>query len=152
MSLYELLHSIITRITPIEYGGTGAVTAESALTNLGVNDYVVEEGTSGIWHYVKYASGYVELHGFKTASVSLTVAWGYSFYGTAVPESAYPFELKEVYFSDATLRHNQGWHGYSYTQTSPSLTASQNIYPIGASKITTAFTAYVEYIVKGRWK
>lgn len=35
MSLYELLHSIITRITPIEYGGTGAITAENAAKNLG---------------------------------------------------------------------------------------------------------------------
>lgn len=48
---------------PIDSGGTGADTAEEALENLGVADYVVERGTSGIWTYEKWASGKSECWG-----------------------------------------------------------------------------------------
>ena len=42
---------------PVSEGGTGATTVEGILANLGIGDYIVERGTSGIWTYEKWASG-----------------------------------------------------------------------------------------------
>ena len=60
-------------------------------------DYVVEQGSQGIWHYRKWNSGYVELEGkkgvyqFDTLNVS-----GNIFYGDCGGYT-YPFALTEVY-------------------------------------------------------
>ena len=40
----------------IANGGTGATTAEQARINLGINGYIVEQGTTDGWDYIKYAS------------------------------------------------------------------------------------------------
>lgn len=42
---------------PVSEGGTGAATVEGILANLGIADYIVERGTSGIWTYEKWNSG-----------------------------------------------------------------------------------------------
>ena len=70
---------------PIDGGGTGASTKEEALANLGVIDYIVEQGTKDIshtdngsnltdfWTYRKWNSGLVECIGMtfhKTLNVS----------------------------------------------------------------------------------
>lgn len=44
----------------IANGGTGATTAAGAMANLGVADYIVEQGTSGIWTYEKWNSGTIK--------------------------------------------------------------------------------------------
>ena len=38
-------------------GGTGATTAEGVFNSLGIADYVVETGNTGIWYYRKWNSG-----------------------------------------------------------------------------------------------
>lgn len=45
---------------PIAQGGTGKTTAAEAIENLGAKDYVVSTGTSGIWTYEKYKSGWMK--------------------------------------------------------------------------------------------
>lgn len=57
-------------VTPIEHGGTGAITGYDALRNLGAVDYVVEQGVSGIWIYRKWNSGIAEC--WTNTSLSLT--------------------------------------------------------------------------------
>ena len=47
---------------PIESGGTGASTAEEALANLGVVDYMIERGVDNGWQYTKWASGEIECY------------------------------------------------------------------------------------------
>ena len=94
----------------IQNGGTGANTADGVLSNLGIEDKVVAEGTSGNWRYVKYESGYAVIEG-KT----LLEGWDFSNtkkYGNLylaglnngynqVPEEALPFPLIEVYYINA---------------------------------------------------
>ena len=43
--------------TPISEGGTGAATVEGILANLGIADYIVEQGTTNNWSWEKYANG-----------------------------------------------------------------------------------------------
>ena len=42
---------------PVSEGGTGATTVEGILANLGIADYVVEQGTTNNWSWEKYANG-----------------------------------------------------------------------------------------------
>lgn len=42
---------------PVSEGGTGATTVEGILANLGITDYIVEQGTTNNWSWEKYANG-----------------------------------------------------------------------------------------------
>ena len=46
-------------------------------------DFVVEQGTSGIWHYRKWYSGKAECWGRDRVSVDISTSWVNVFYGTA---------------------------------------------------------------------
>lgn len=66
---------------PVAQGGTGATTAAAARTNLGitaanlgVNDYVVEQGTSDNWEYTKWNSGKMEVVGSDVATYKFSAA------------------------------------------------------------------------------
>lgn len=54
-------------------------------------DYIVEEGTSGIWTYRKWNSGIAECWGYKLTSGTWS-AWG-SVYSHDIPSEAYPSGL-----------------------------------------------------------
>lgn len=66
----------------IANGGTGATTASGACSNLGINDYIVEEGagTASGSYYRKWASGRAEYwHKFNPGAMTIGTARG-SFY------------------------------------------------------------------------
>ena len=54
---------------------TGYQTCE-ILTQKNTSDYIVEKGTSGIWTYEKYNSGFARCYGAQSDTVSCTTAWG----------------------------------------------------------------------------
>lgn len=117
-------------------------------------DYVVEQGTSGIWTYRKWNSGIVECWGTKTvSSIAVSTAWGNVYYGTASAASGmtYPSGLFiAAPIAQINLRAAGGrfWstHANDATATNvgtiyaiaPSSYSSQtiviNIYSIGAWK------------------
>lgn len=66
----EALKYLAERVQPVRLGGTGASTVEGILANLGIDDYVVEQGTKqgtgGIWTYRKWDSGVAECWAYWT--------------------------------------------------------------------------------------
>lgn len=50
--------------------------AYEILTERNTVDYLVEKGTSGIWTYEKYNSGFARCYGAQSDTVSCTTAWG----------------------------------------------------------------------------
>lgn len=89
------LSSIAPHMQDIEHGGTGGKTAAAALENLGIKDYIVDEGVSGIWTYQKWASGKAELSGtcITSAAYDLDTAYGGMYYNKNVLAVSIPFEL-----------------------------------------------------------
>lgn len=84
----------------VDKGGTGATTAEKALENLGVGDYIIEIGAeestdehSGTWYWEKWASGKAVCYGrFEYGTVDCTKAWG-SMYEKTGLYKAFPVGL-----------------------------------------------------------
>lgn len=130
--------SVVTSVN----GQSGAVT---------IPDYVVEQGTSGIWTYRKWNSGVAECWGKNQTSQSFS-AWG-SLYSTDVPSQAYPSGL---FISNPC--HFAQTHSVSDTaNTISSIGASGSATetpPIIAIRGTTAsaLTAESYYYAIGRWK
>lgn len=62
------------------------------------DDYVIEEGTSGIWRYRKWESGLAECWGNSSQTIDINNTWdaaGNLVYGTGEPV-LYPFTFTEV--------------------------------------------------------
>ena len=117
-------------------------------------DYIVEQGISGIWTYRKWESGIAECWGrFSHSSVAITSRWG-STYESGLFEQAYPFIFVGSVACLITLSPNQGvgnvlsgieiastlaettkTHRYAFTsETSATMNASANIIAIGRWK------------------
>lgn len=80
----------------ISNGGTGAETAAEAMTNLGVADYVVEQGVSGNWTYKKWNSGEVECwYHANYGTITLSTALGTDIVSNGF-RFTFPFEFSEV--------------------------------------------------------
>lgn len=73
--------------------------------DLGYGDYVLEQGTRGIWTYRKWASGVAECWGNKNCGdIAVTSAWGALFNGSNMGGIAYPsglFISQPVFFPSA---------------------------------------------------
>lgn len=84
--LQRFWEKIKARPTPVNEGGTGATTASAALSNLGVEDYVVEsyetETDLGNWYIQKWNSGKLVMESNGAFIVNLNyVASGNKFLG-----------------------------------------------------------------------
>lgn len=130
---------------PIEGGGTGAMTVEGVHANLGVADYVVEQGTSGIWTYRKWNSGIAECWGRQD---NLKITDGYTVFDN------YPSNL--FINNNAECVNANAWYGDNDNRMARKLhiTATPQNYVYlrnyDGSLPTGTFAIMVD--AKGRWK
>ena len=99
--------------TPISEGGTGATTVEGILANLGIGDYIVERGTSGIWTYEKWKSGKIRMTGKTTSTINASswVSSGSAYY-SIISSNTFPFTLKSVTYFNWYIQNMDG--GYMF--------------------------------------
>lgn len=50
-------------------------------------DYIVEQGTSGIWTYRKWSSGIAECWGTERKTTAIATAWGNAYYSSSLSTS-----------------------------------------------------------------
>ena len=119
-------------------------------------DYIVQQGTSGIWTYRKWNSGIAECWGRKAVNTIVATAWG-NVYASGALEAlnmAYPFTFKEL----PTLTTNLTCNGYGAILMVPGATPHASTTSTGVFEICRGSPAAnnVTYIVNyhaiGKWK
>ena len=124
-------------------------TMSELLKDMGINDYIVEQGTSGIWTYRKWNSGLGEYWG-KEQGFTLEDGWHRS--------PAAPFTIVDEINAVATVTN---WYGNDDNRAArANIITCGGIYADGSISIYdrnydgtlgTGYRAY-NYDVKARWK
>lgn len=130
--------------TPVDSG--------DAVTLGFLKDYIVEQGTSGIWTYRKWNSGRAECWGRRQVDVNVNTAWGSTglYYGT-VDTVGFPFKFTEVPALNVTVEY--GTDNYSLFAASCGYSAATYARPImlcrNDSRTVNCVLIYQAY---GKWK
>lgn len=129
---------------------TGAEVNELLSTVDEVADYIIAEGTSGMWYWRKWASGVAECWCKKSISVSgVSTAWGSWYYHEKVEIGSFPFAFMEM--PSVVVFNESGTEGVIMNGGDCSATSAPSVYI--ARPGTFGVTSYiVGVIAKGRWK
>lgn len=125
---------------------------------LDLEDFIVEQGTSGIWTYRKWNSGIAECWGTTSVNTSFNGTSGnVSYNGTSLSSPTYPTNLfidtPDSLTAETWGVSGSGTHCYLTFTTGHTKTSPSNFYIFrNASTTTTIYTIYISYEVKGRWK
>ena len=133
----------------IARGGTGASTVAGALSNFGIEDFVVSQGKSGNTYYRKWNSGILEQwYQVSTTSQAINSAYGSMYIGTH--RWTFPVAFTDVdvvlcsYFRWGT---SASWGGLVGATTTYADLCGYDLYS-RATGTTCTIAAYA----KGRWK
>lgn len=131
----------------------GVVELSGSLRVLGregtLSDWVVAEGTSGIWRWRKWASGEAECRMRASQDVSTTIPWGAMFYdGTSRGRWALPFVFAEKP-NVSIVALNGSW--IAMQADDATTTRVCEFWAVSMAQYTTLPGA-VDVSVKGRWK
>lgn len=114
-----------------------------------VEDFVVEQGTSGNWEYRKWASGKAECWGRFSVDVAINTSWGSLYYGIVSARSL-PFTFSSVpicfAFGEGSVSLIVSNSGTATT------TQTQSIILVRPIKLDTVTTFTIQFVVYGRWK
>lgn len=131
----------------IANGGTGATNAAGACNNLGIKDYIVEQGTSEIWTYKKWDSGIVEAWANVSTTQAIATALGGIYRAPNKVTTNFPFTITEP---KVHLASQSGvFNGAYITELS---NTSFSWYPIKYGKDTTSQVRTIAAYVNGKWK
>ena len=121
-------------------------------------DYIVEQGTSGIWTYRKWNSGIAECWGSTTASGVINTAWGgiYEASGVIAARIDYPFEFTEVpvcdFFPTGTTDATQQYFLAITPEGGSTTTQTPEVEVLRGAASTVSVTYGIGYRAIGRWK
>lgn len=111
-------------------------------------DYVVEQGTSGIWTYRKWSSGIAECWGKGTKTLShYSTAGGFYGYYTdfALPSGLFTSITAHVYTSTVG-------NGFAMSAGGMGASTTTSIRVYALSSISGSRSCAFDMMVKGRWK
>lgn len=124
---------------------------QSRIQELETQDYIVEQGTDGIWTYRKWNSGISECWGMYTVNSTSIASNGYF----ALSPSAYP----NIFITEPVVSFSAGGEGNPHITPMYCRAAKVNgvystvdayIRNLRSSTHTTSVWGY--YVVKGTWK
>lgn len=76
-----------------------------SIKNESVADFVVEQGTTGIWYWRKWYSGAAECWCRNNVDVNVNTAWGSALYYGVTPTINYPFKFAEAPICQITCEY-----------------------------------------------
>lgn len=155
-TVYDVLQE---RYTEMELGALSVTLSEAlgiengqgqGLSASNPEDYIIEENTSGIWTYRKYASGIVECWATPSSS---SMTWGAYlstglYYNTSHWDLAFPFNILNPCTINANVRYCGGNVGWVANASYSSATQMQVTVVRNGNTGNVILSIYV----KGRWK
>lgn len=131
---------------PIEEGTPLNAINMNKLLNKENNDYIVEQGTSGIWSYRKWASGECELYGTNVVTADTTIqeenVWRSEKIGVELPFTVYNHS---AFFN--TEGHRSWCSGSNFD-----LDVLTIYYVIYHTIFYEGWESKTHILIKGRWK
>lgn len=135
---------------PVAQGGTGATKPADAVTNLGINDYVVAQGTSGGWRYRKWNSGIAEC--FLSSEVVPTSGAGEKYHSVNLPfefyNNSYHVSVSGVKAANQNYAHDFLLGDSSSNDGRTTTSIMFHFHYTLATPYSVGFTIFV----MGRWK
>lgn len=123
----------------------GAVSLD--ITKLGIADYIVEQGTSGIWTYKKWNSGIVEAWAKVSTTQAIATALGNVYRAPNAVTTNFPFTITEP---KVHLASQSGVVNGAYIAELSNTSFSW--YPIKYGKDTASKVRTIAAYVNGKWK
>lgn len=154
--------TVLTFVQPVAAGGTGAMTAANARANLGVtagnmgiDDYVVQQGASGIWTYRKWNSGFAECWGV-TGMVRVNFVKSSNTTGSTECEwkgpISFPFSFKASPCVLVTQNYADWANSISAVNATTAALTSIGVLKFNTAGNTDGFNISLGIMVRGRWK
>ena len=156
-SLYNVLKNIVSSsITQMTTSDIDAI-IPSTVTAKSVSDYIVEQGTSGIWTYRKWNSGIAECWGRGSFTInSKGTVWNQVVYYFGLSTIDYPFTFYSV---PVELASPTAATAYSYwlykgdnTSADNTTTHTARYGAIKVNEFSSGTVIEVSFLVQGRWK
>ena len=123
------------------------------LCNGNESDIIAEQGTTGIWTWRKWESGFADCWGRYTATIysSDWTQWGSLYQAEIVQGDAYPFTFTDIPKEFATLHSASGGmlNGSAWTM---STSTTGDYYIVHPNKLTSTYGCSLDLYVVGRWK
>lgn len=121
------------------------------ISGVGSADFIVEQGTSGIWTYRKWASGIAECWGAKSVTTAISTAMGSIYRNSSeIAKINYPFTFTTISKASIECKNYNCWFMRgsegSMTQTDAGYIAR----PTADSAGTNAYK--IQYHTIGTWK
>ena len=116
-------------------------------TKLGIADYIVEQGTSGIWTYKKWNGGIVEVWAKVSTTQAIATALGNVYRAPNAVTTNFPFTITEP---KVHLASQSGVVNVAYI--SELSNTSFSWYPIKYGKDSTSRVRTIAAYVNGKWK
>lgn len=152
----------VVRLYPRMTGNTPSTTTQNTVTIVvtyikntpmiaPIADYIVEQGTSGIWTYRKWNSGIAECWGTtRFTDAPMTSTWGYGYYSSSVGRSiTLPSSL---FTSVVSVSVGADFHGGTGNWSIEGIGSTTTIGGYLWSTKSETRTVDVCLEVKGRWK
>jgi hypothetical protein len=119
-----------------------------------INDFVVDEGFTGIWDYRLWNSGRAECWGSKAITVNVSSQWGGLYTSGALPADNFPFTFKYPPYLIANLapQYAGGILMVSGGSGAPISTTSTGSYEIARGTALNNGTYGIYYYAFGLWK
>ena len=128
----------------IANGGTGATTAAAAVSNLGINDYIVEEGVDDNgWKYHKYSDGTFKAWQTVAVTISYNTATG-NIYRSAESRLTLPSFTETLLYANGDCNSSQWITFTSFDYTTPKWIM------LSASSATSQSRS-VKFFIVGTW-
>ena len=112
-------------------------------------DYIVEQGTSGIWTYRKWNSGIAECWGTYSYAITGTTQWG-SVYYTDIKKVPFPTSLFTSTPTCSVTAVSSGVQGWGASNARS--TADIDVFLVRPTTASSGAEAFLSIVAKGKWK